>query len=103
MATELRTEIPLEEIRRALSDELGAHYTVTATSDSTLKVKRMPLVTERVQVKWHGDRTTIVVSPGEVWILQGINALTIHRKVRRVVEHDLRARLENAQGPPTVA
>ncbi len=35
-------EIPLDEVRRTLSGALGPAYTVTATSDSTLKVRRFP-------------------------------------------------------------
>jgi hypothetical protein len=83
--TEVSGEIPLEEIQRTLSEALGRGYQVTATSDSTLKIRRMPLVTAKVSVKWHGDRTTLQAAPGEVWILQGINALTIYPKLRRTL------------------
>jgi len=83
--TEVRGEIPLEEIQRTLSEALGHGYKVSATSDSTLKIRRAPLVTARVDVKWHGDRTTLQAAPGEAWILQGINALTIYPKVRHTV------------------
>jgi hypothetical protein len=58
---------------------------VTATSDSTLKVRRFPLVTAEVNVKWDEDQTTLHAAPGEAWILQGINALTIYPKVRRAL------------------
>ncbi|HXZ73663.1 MAG TPA: hypothetical protein VEH31_22700, partial [Streptosporangiaceae bacterium] len=81
--TEVRGEIPLEEIQRTLSEALGRGYRVTATSDCTLKIRRMPLMTAHVNVKWHGDRTTLQAAPGEAWILQGINALTIYPKLRR--------------------
>ena len=40
--TEVSGEIPLEEIQRSLSDALGRGYPVTATSDSTLKIRRCP-------------------------------------------------------------
>jgi len=83
--TEVRGEIPLEEIQRTLSEALGRAYRVTATSDSTLKIQRMPLMTAMVNVKWHGDRTTLQAAPGEAWILQGINALTIYPKLRRTL------------------
>ena len=79
--TEVRGEIPLDELQHILSDALGRGYTVTATSDSTLKIRRAPLVTATIHVMWHGDRTTLQAAPGEVWILQGINALTIYPKV----------------------
>ena len=83
--TEVRGEIPLEEIQRTLSEALGHGYKVTATSDSTLKIRRAPLVTATVNVKWYEDGTTLQVAPGEAWILQGLNALTIYPKVRRTV------------------
>jgi hypothetical protein len=47
-----------EQIQRALGDALGPAYKVTATSDSTLKVRRFPLMTAKVNVKWdeaHND------------------------------------------------
>jgi hypothetical protein len=83
--TEVRGEIPLEEIQRTLSEALGHGYKVTATSDSTLKIRRAPLVTATVNVKWYEDGTTLQVAPGEAWILQGINALTIYPKLRRTL------------------
>ena len=83
--TEVRGEIPLDELQHILSDALGRGYKVTATSDSALKIRRAPLVTAKIHVKWHGDRTTLQAAPGEVWILQGINALTIYPKVRRAL------------------
>lgn len=58
---------------------------MTATSDSTLKIRRMPLMTAKVNVKWNGDRTTLQPAPGEVWILQGINALTIYPKLHHTL------------------
>ena len=58
---------------------------MTATSDCTLKIRRMPLMTAKVSVKWHGDRTTLQAAPGEAWILQGINALTVYPKTRRAL------------------
>ena len=78
-------DISLEEIQRRLSDALGHGYKVTATSDSALKIRRAPLVTAKVNVKWYDDGTTLQVAPGEAWILQGINALTIYPKVRHTV------------------
>ena len=83
--TEVRGEIPLDELQHILSDALGRGYKVTATSDSTLKIRRAPLVTAKIHVRWHGDRTTLQAAPGEVWILQGINALTIYPKVRHTL------------------
>jgi len=83
--TEINGEIPLDEIQRTLSEALGRGYQVTATSDSTLKIRRAPLMTARVNVKWHGDRTTLQTAPGEAWILQGINALTIYPRVRHTL------------------
>ena len=78
-------DISLEEIQRRLSDALGHGYQVTATSDSTLKIRRAPLVTATVNVKWYEDGTTLQAAPGEAWILQGLNALTIYPKVRRAL------------------
>ncbi len=83
--TEVSRELPLEEVQRTLSDALGPAYKVTATSDSTLKVRRVPLITAKVNVKWQDDGTIIQAAPGEVWILQGINALTIDPKVRHTI------------------
>jgi hypothetical protein len=83
--TKIGRDIPLEEIQHRLSDELGHGYKVTAISDSTLKIRRAPLMTAKVNVKWYEDRTTLQIAPGEVWILQGINALTIYPKVRHTV------------------
>ncbi len=86
----------LEEIQRTLSEALGRAYRVTATSDSTLKIQRMPLMTATVNVKWDGDRTTLKAAPGEAWILQGINALTIYPKLR----HTLTQAFASAPGSP---
>jgi len=83
--TEIRGEIPLGEIQRTLSGALGPAYTVTTTSDSTLKIRRLPLVTAQVKISWPDDGTTLQAAPGEAWILQGINALTIYPKVRRAL------------------
>ena len=83
--TEIRGEMPLEEIQHTLSEALGHGYQVTATSDRTLKIQRMPLITATVNVKWHGDSTTLQAAPGQAWILQGINALTIYPKLRRTL------------------
>jgi len=85
-ATKVTREISLEEVRRTLSDTLGAAYKVTATSDSTLKVQRIPLITAKVNVKWQDDGTILQAAPGEAWILQGINALTIYPKVRHALD-----------------
>jgi hypothetical protein len=50
--TEVNGEIPLEEIQRTLSQALGRADRMTATSDSTLKIRgRMPLMTAKVNVK----------------------------------------------------
>ena len=52
LTTEVSGEISLEEIQRTLSEALERGYRVTATSDSTLKIRRMPLMTAKVNVKW---------------------------------------------------
>ena len=83
--TKTSRQLPLDEIQRTLSGALGPAYTVTTTSDSTLKIRRAPLVTATVNVKSYEDGTTLEVAPGEAWILQGINALTIYPKVRHTV------------------
>ena len=83
--TTIGRDVSLEEIQRKLSDALGHGYKVTATSDSALKIRRAPLMTATVNVKWYEDGTTLQIAPGEAWILQGINALTIYPKVRRAL------------------
>ncbi|HYB48434.1 MAG TPA: hypothetical protein VED20_13960 [Streptosporangiaceae bacterium] len=89
--TTISRDMTLEKIQRALGDALGPAYKVTATSDSTLMVRRFPLMTARVDVKWddvkwdEADTTTLHAAPGEAWIFQGINALTIYPKVRRAL------------------
>ena len=83
--TEVSGEIPLEEIQRTLREALGRGYQVTATSDSTLKVRLIPPMTAKVNVTWEEDGTTLQAAPGEVWFLQGINALTIYPKVRHTL------------------
>ena len=84
--TTISRDMTLEKIQRALGDALGPAYKVTATSDSTLMVRRFPLITARVDVKWdEADTTTVDAAPGEAWIFQGINALTIYPKVRRAL------------------
>jgi hypothetical protein len=85
MAIEMSGEIPFEEVLRRVSDVLGGHYQVTMKSDSVIKIRRFPLVTENVHVKWHGDRTALQPAPGGVWIIQGVNALAIHPRVRRAL------------------
>jgi hypothetical protein len=83
--TKTSRQLPLDEIQRTLSGALGPAYKVTTTSDSTLRVRRLPLVTARVKVSWQDDGTTLQAAPGEAWILQGINALTIYPKLRRTL------------------
>jgi hypothetical protein len=83
--TKTSRQLPLDEIQRTLSGALGPAYTVTTTSDSTLKIRRLPLITAKVKISWHDDRTTLQAAPGEAWILQGINALTIYPKLRRTL------------------
>jgi len=83
--TKVSREMTLDEVQRALSDALGHAYKVTAISDSTLKIRRFPLVTAKVDVKRDDDGTTLQATPGEAWFLQGINALTIYPKVRHAL------------------
>jgi len=84
--TKISRDISLEEVQRRLSDALGHGYKVTATSDSTLMIRRASLMTAKVNVTWdEADTTTLHAAPGEAWILQGINALTIYPKVRRAL------------------
>jgi arginine repressor len=84
--TTVSRDLTLDDIQHALSDALGPAYKVTATSDSTLKVRRFPLMTAMVNVKWdEAHTTTLHAAPGEAWIFQGINALTIYPKVRRAL------------------
>ena len=89
MPTEVSYEMSLEELRRELSVALGPAYLVTATSDCALKVRRFPMITARVRVKWCGDTTQLQIIPGGVWILQGLNALCIAPKVRHAVARAL--------------
>ena len=84
-STIVSRDMTLEKIQRALGGALGPAYKVTATSDSTLKVRRFPLMTATVEVKWdEAHTTTLHAAPGEAWIFQGINALT-YPKVRRAL------------------
>jgi hypothetical protein len=83
--TTVSRDMTIDEVQRALSDALGHAYKVTATSDSTLKVRRFPLMTTRINLKWDDDGTTVQAAPGEAWILQGMNALTIYPKVRHAL------------------
>jgi hypothetical protein len=85
MASEMTGEIPLEEVQQRVHEALGRHYKVTAKSDSVIKVQRFPFVTENIHVKWQGDRTTLQPAPGGVWFVQGINALSIHQRVRHLL------------------
>jgi hypothetical protein len=36
-------------------------------------------------VTWDDDGATLQAAPGEIWILQGIHALTIYPKVRHAL------------------
>lgn len=101
--TEVKGEIPLDELQHILSDALGRGYKVTAASDSTLKIRRAPLVTAKIHVKWHGDRTTLQAAPGEVWILQGINALTIYPKVRHALSRAFDSAADRRASPASAA
>jgi hypothetical protein len=85
--------------QRTLSQALGSRYQLTATSDSTLKVRRMPLITAKVNVQWNGGRRTLRAAPGEVWILQGINALTIYPKLRRALSRAFAPGNRTDKGP----
>ena len=85
MAIEIRGELPLEEVQRRVIAALGHHYEVTTKSDSVIKIRRVPLVTENVHVKWQGDRTTLQPAPGGAWIIQGINVISIHPRIRRAL------------------
>jgi hypothetical protein len=80
MVIEMSGEVPFDEVQQRVSEALGRHYKVTKKSDSVIRVRRFPF-SERLTVKWHGDRTTLQPAPGSVWILQGFNALSIHQRV----------------------
>jgi NAD(P)-dependent dehydrogenase (short-subunit alcohol dehydrogenase family) len=45
----------------------------------------LPLDLARVKVSWQDDGTTLQAAPGEAWIFQGINALTIYPKLGRTL------------------
>jgi hypothetical protein len=83
MQIEMTGEVPFEEVERRVGDALGPHYKVMRKSDSVIKVRRFPMVTENIRVRWQDDRTTLRALPGGVWIFSAINALSIHRRVRR--------------------
>ena len=63
--TKTSREIPLDEVRRTLSGALGPAYQVTATSDSTLKIWRLPLVTATVKISWQDGGTTLQAAPAK--------------------------------------
>jgi len=94
-------EMALEEIGQALGKALGPTYQIGTTLDGALEVTllRFPLVNAKVRVKWYGDKMTFQVIPGEVWILQGINALTIAPKLRHTLRHELSRVLASQASP----
>jgi len=88
MTIEMTGEVPYDEVERRVREALGRHYKVTRQSDSVIKVRRFPFF-ENINVTWEGDRTTLQPVPGSVWIMQGINALTIHQPVRSSLSRSL--------------
>ena len=85
MTGEISFEEVFEEVQQRVHDALGPKYKVTRKSDSVIKVKRFPLVTENIHVTWPDKGTSLQAVPGGVWIFAGINALSIHQRVRHVL------------------
>ena len=89
MPTVVDKEITLEDARRVLADALGPAYRVTATSGSTLKVSRNPVMWATVRMGWSGGRTTIRVTPGGLLLFRAINAFATAPKVRRALDQTI--------------
>jgi hypothetical protein len=86
MPTEVTQELLLADVERALSEGLGSGYRVKATSDSTLRVSRNPVIWAVVRVSWTGGRTIFSVRPGGALLVLALNAAYTVPKVRHVLD-----------------
>jgi hypothetical protein len=84
MPTEVKNEIGIEEVRKALSDALP-HWRVTPTSESTLRVLHDPVIWSVVRLSWSGGKTNFYVRPGGFLLVALFNALYTVPKIRRIL------------------
>jgi len=85
VSVQVKQEVDVEVVQRALSDALGPAYKVNVTSDSTLKVSRSTLMIATVRMRRPGGMTTFRVSGFGFLLGKLINSLTIAPKVRRAL------------------
>lgn len=86
MRSQVEQDLTLEAVQRALADELGPGYRVTATSASALRVYRNPVIWATVHLTWSSGQTTFRVRPGGLILVMLVNASYTVPKVRRALE-----------------
>jgi len=86
MSTQVKHEVRLEDVQKALSDALGPAYRVAAKSNTVLGVHRNPVIWGSVHVSWSGGATTFRVRPGGVLLVMVLNSAYLVPKVRRALE-----------------
>jgi hypothetical protein len=85
-AVMVNKEIRLEDVQRALSDNLGARYRVNIASHSSLKVARNFAVWGTVHVRWSEGGTSFRVRPGGLILAAAYNAIFTTPKIRRALD-----------------
>lgn len=86
---QIKKAVGVPEIERALGDELGPTYKVKATSETTLRVYRNPVIWAKVHVTWSDGGTTFRVRPGGVLLVLLLNSLYTAPKVRGALDRAL--------------
>jgi hypothetical protein len=85
-AVMVNKEIRIEDVQRALSNNIEPAYRVSITSRSTLKVMRNFAVWGTVHVSWSDGKTSFRVRPGGLILAAAYNAIFTTPKIRRALD-----------------
>jgi hypothetical protein len=86
MRSQVARELTLEDVQRALTENLGPGYRVTASSASALRVYRNPVIWATVHLTWPAGETAFRVRPGGFLLVMLLNASYTVPKVRRALQ-----------------
>ena len=78
-------EVGVDDVQRALSDELGPNYRVTVASGSTLKVGRTGVIPASVEISHRDGMTMFKVATTGLIVSRLIQAFSINPRVRRAL------------------
>jgi hypothetical protein len=86
MSVRVRQDVGMEDVHRVLAESLGSDWTVTPTSDVTVRVERNPLMWATIRLSRATDtETTFHVRPGGILLVAMYNAVYTVPLVRRAL------------------